>query len=88
MASNFVGVEPKNEVKRSYKKKSAYLMVTRSSIICSDHISLEGVDKCDFFITLYFRFSQSRKWTLPVIIKCLNTNEMQATVVESVERIH
>ncbi|PIO55165.1 hypothetical protein TELCIR_23451 [Teladorsagia circumcincta] len=47
MASNFVGIEPQDEVKRWDRKAGEYRMVTRPSVIRYYNNSMGGVDKND-----------------------------------------
>lgn len=72
MASNFVAIEPEDEVKRWDRKKGAYVMVKRPAIIRLYNSSMGGVDKNDFLIALYRTFIRSRKWTLRVIFHFFN----------------
>jgi hypothetical protein len=72
MASNFVGIEPEDEVRRWDRKEGAYVMVKRPAIIRMYNSSMGGVDKSDFLIALYRTFIRSRKWTLRVIFHYFN----------------
>lgn len=72
MASNFIGIEPEDEVKRWDKKQGEYIVVKRPSVIRLYNRSMGGVDKNDFLIALYRTFIRSRKWTLRVIFHYFN----------------
>lgn len=72
MASNFVGIEPEDEVRRWDRKEGAYVMVKRPAIIRLYNTSMGGVDKSDFLIALYRTFIRSKKWTLRVIFHYFN----------------
>lgn len=72
MASNFVGHEPMDEVRRWDSKEKKYVMVKRPAIVRLYNISMGGVDKSDFLIALYRTFIRSRKWTLRVIFHYFN----------------
>lgn len=72
MASNFIGIDPEDEVRRWDRKKNEYVMVKRPAIIRMYNASMGGVDKSDFLIALYRTFIRSRKWTLRVIFHYFN----------------
>lgn len=72
MASNFVGMDPQDEVKRWDRKEGKYVMVKRPAVIRLYNVSMGGVDKSDFLIALYRTFIRSKKWTLRVIFHYFN----------------
>lgn len=72
MTSNFVGIEPEDEVRRWDRKEGTNVMVKRTTIIRMYNSSMGGVDKSDFLIALYRTFIRSRKWTLRVIFHHFN----------------
>ena len=78
MCSNFVGVEPEDEVRRWDKKEKKYIFIKRPAIVRYYNISMGGVDKSDFLIALYRTFIRSKKWTLRVIFHYFNLGVINA----------
>ena len=78
MCSNFVGVEPEDEVRRWDKKEKKYIFIKRPAIVRYYYISMGGVDQSDFLIALYRTFIRSKKWTLRVIFHYFNLGVINA----------
>lgn len=72
LASNFVGIEPEDEVRRWDRKEGQFIMVKRPAVVRLYNLSMGGVDKSDFLIALYRTFIRSKKWTLRVIFHYFN----------------
>ena len=78
MCSNFVGVEPEDQVRRWDKKEKKYIFIKRPAIVRYYNISMGGVDQSDFLIALYRTFIRSKKWTLRVIFNYFNLEVINA----------
>lgn len=68
LASNYVGKDEEDQVKRWDKKKAEYIHINRPQVIKQYNHSMGGVDLLDQLISIYRIFIRSRKWTLRVIM--------------------
>ena len=69
LASSFLGIDEKDQVKRWSASARDHVMVDRSNSKCvqvyNDHMG--GVDKLDFLISLYRIQAKTRKWPVRLI---------------------
>lgn len=68
IASNFVGQEPTDMIRRFDKKKGEEIFIPRPNIVRLYNECMGGVDHLDQMLTYYRVFIKSRKWTFRVIM--------------------
>lgn len=72
MASNFVGIGEKDQVKRWAKSSKKYVLVERPEVVRRYNQGMCGVDLLDQLISLYRIYVRSRKWTLRLIFHAVD----------------
>jgi hypothetical protein len=72
LASNFVGVEPVDTVKRFDKKVKRYVTVTRPAVVALYNKYMGGVDLTDRMIAHYPHNAKNKRWYLRLFFHFLN----------------
>ena len=67
MGSNFTGKVQEDTCKRWDKQRKEYIQEKQPEVIKRYNMSMGGVDKLDFVISIDRIFIKSRKWTLQII---------------------
>ena len=64
MGSNFIGKGQEDTCRTWDKQRKEYIQVKRPEVIKCYNMSMGGVDKLDFLVSIYRIFIKSRNWTL------------------------
>ncbi|XP_046392264.1 piggyBac transposable element-derived protein 3-like [Ischnura elegans] len=72
LASNFVGVEEMDEVRRWNKKQKKFEQVARPAVVRYYNHSMGGVDKLNQLISFYRIHIKSKKWTLRMLFHAID----------------